>query len=138
MKHIDAALQAVRHAARLRGAVACATCGYAWIEALVAGDPVVCAECHARERGVATTENHHLAGRANSPVTVRLSANEHRILTSLQRAWPTETLRNVWGDPRLIRAAWLRGVADLLYLIARSHEMNVPRGAHRYGEQHEV
>jgi len=132
MRLIDIALQKARHADRLRGALACATCGYAWPEALVAGDPIVCAECDARERGVATVEDHHLAGRANSTRTIRVGANEHRILTHFQRSWPVHTLRNVGRDSRLVRAAWLRGIADLLYLIARSHEVNV------YGDQHEV
>ncbi len=130
--HIGDIVRTARHAGRLRDAIACSRCGVAWREALVPGEPVVCAECDARERGIATTELHHLAGRASSNVTIRIGVNEHRILTTLQRAWPSETLRNISRDPRLVRAAWFRGIADLLVLRARAYEYD-----YHYGENHE-
>lgn len=111
-------MRKARHTDRLRGTLECSRCGFPWPEALVLGEPIVCAECDANERGVDTIEAHHLAGRANSSLTIRIGANAHRFLTVAQRAWPSTTLRNVEHDRRIAIAALSRGVADLFVLVA--------------------
>jgi len=118
MRHTEAALRKARHTERLRGTVECSHCGFPLSEALVLSEPIVCAECDAEERGVDTMEAHHIAGRANSSFTIRLGANAHRVLTVAQRAWPSTTLRNAEHDTEIAIAALLRGIADILALVA--------------------
>jgi len=122
MKHTETAIRNARHAERLRGAFECSRCGFPLPEALVLSEPIVCAECDAEERGVRTIEAHHIAGRANSSLTIPLGANAHRVLTVAQRAWPSTTLRNVERNRGIAIAAMLRGIADLLGLVATCYE----------------
>jgi hypothetical protein len=64
-------------------------------------------------------DNHHPAGKANSPVTIPIPVNDHRaILSVAQFDWPEETLENPNGDPYLRMAASIRGFMDMLaYLV---------------------
>lgn len=79
-------------------------------------DTVRCVECRLLAHDGVPIERHHLAGRANDPVTVPIPANEHAVLSDLQLAWPRETLRNPDGSPLLKAAASLRGWLDVLRL----------------------
>lgn len=103
---------------RLRNARACSRCGHTRIEALVATIPVLCARCYAQQRGVSTIEHHHVAGQSNFDWTIPLDVNDHRLLSDLQRRWPTRTLRNPSGDDWLRLSGLLRGIADILVLLA--------------------
>lgn len=78
---------------------------------------LVCHECRAIEEGWSWMEDHHVSGRANSPVTVAVPANDHAVLSEFQRAWDGDTLRNPDGSPLLRAAAALRGWVDVLRLI---------------------
>jgi hypothetical protein len=64
---------------------------------------------------------HHVAGKANSPVTVPVPVNDHRACLSVAQAdWPKSTLMNVHGSPLLAAAACVRGFVDMVfYLIER-------------------
>jgi hypothetical protein len=62
-------------------------------------------------------EYHHLAGRANSSLTVTIDANMHRVLNDMQHDWPENTLRNQDGDPLIALAATLRGCIDMLMYV---------------------
>ena len=80
-------------------------------------DGIECYECLCLRQGRSPIELHHPAGRHNSPITVAIPANEHRLLSRLQRGWPEQTLRNSDGSPLLEMAAIIRGWLDVLYLI---------------------
>ena len=64
-------------------------------------------------------DNHHFAGKANSPTTVPVPVNDHRACLSVAQAdWPKSTLVNPQGSPLLAAAACVRGFVDtVLYLI---------------------
>ena len=58
-------------------------------------------------------DQHHIAGRANSPITTSVPANDHRAdLTVKQREWPNVVLQNPDGCPLLRAAAHIRGFVD--------------------------
>ena len=64
-------------------------------------------------------DNHHIAGNANSDLTISIRANDHRAhLSEDQKDWPAETLENPDGSPLLMASASIRGFIDVdLYLI---------------------
>jgi hypothetical protein len=68
-----------------------------------------------------TLDDHHVAGRRNSSVTVPVPVNDHRaILSEAQYDWPRTTLENPKGCPLLMAAGCIRGVIDtVVYLIDR-------------------
>lgn len=118
---MSALIRRLRRRSRM-GRACCTRCGYARTAALVYGDPILCAVCDARERGVSDIEHHHIAGRANAPDTVAIDANTHRELTAMQHAWPVQTLRNPQGRRELRYAAILRGAADVAVWLAERLE----------------
>jgi hypothetical protein len=89
-------------------------CGESRAEALIAGSmPVICADYDRKRRGKTPIDEHHVAGKANSPVTTPMPVNDHRaILSVAQYDWPTETLENPDGSPVLAIAARSRGYVD--------------------------
>jgi len=101
-------------AARRAGKNARCKCGESRPEALVTGrKPAICVECQRREQGKTTMDNHHVAGKRNSPVTICVPANDHLAeLSAAQFDWPTETLRNPSGNQLLKVAASIRGYID--------------------------
>jgi hypothetical protein len=107
-------------ARRLVGKHARCACGETRPEALIRGTkPTRCAACQRKRDGRATTDEHHVAGQNNHPLTVPVPVNEHRaVLTVMQMDW-SETMReNPSGCPIIAGAAMLRGVVDtILYLI---------------------
>ena len=95
-------------------------CGEQRPEALISGSsPIICAECQRKRKRQSVFDNHHIAGRANSPVTVPVSANDHRAeLSAAQYDWPMETLENPDGSPLLKGAACIRGATDwIIYIL---------------------
>lgn len=89
-------------------------CGESRAEALISGsDPVICAACDRKKRGKSTRDDHHVAGKSNSSVTIPVPVNDHRAeLSPAQYDWPTETLENPNRNPVLAAAASTRGFAD--------------------------
>jgi hypothetical protein len=65
-------------------------------------------------------DNHHVAAKANSTVTIPIPVNEHRaVLSTAQYDWPKDTLENPDGSPLLKGAACIRGTADtVIFLIS--------------------
>ena len=95
----------------------CGSCGVDEPIVLIqTADGVACYECLAGAGGRAQMERHHIAGQHNSSVTVEIPANQHRVLSELQRTWPEATLRNPDGSPLRQIAAALRGGLDLVHL----------------------
>jgi len=116
-----AAIRRKAIAARRAGEKVCA-CGEDRPEALIQYTaPAICMECDRKQRGVSTEDDHHFAGKANSPVTISELANDHAELNEMQRAWPERTLRNPEGSPLLAHAAEIRGLVDVnVFLYRRS------------------
>lgn len=115
-----AAYQREAIAERRVGEGAQCACGESRAEALIPGsDPVICAACDRKKNGKTTLDEHHVAGKSNSPVTILVPVNDHRARLSVdQYDWPKETLENPDGSPLLRAAASIRGFVDvLLYLI---------------------
>ena len=66
-------------------------------------------------------DKHHVAGRANSPVTIPIHTNDHRAILSVdQYDWPLLTQENPNGCPLLAAAGCIRGFIDTArYLIEK-------------------
>jgi hypothetical protein len=95
--------------------------------ALHGGHPhITCYECSARLVGRSLIERHHPASRHNSPATVPIPGNDHRVLSDMQRDWPERTLRNPDGSPLLVAAAAIRGWLDILWLVVQRTVGHVP------------
>jgi hypothetical protein len=79
----------------------------------------LCKECERKRRGHKTTDNHHVAGKPNDPITVPVPVNDHRARLSVEQMdWPKETRENPGGSPLLASAARKRGYTDTsVYLI---------------------
>jgi hypothetical protein len=92
-------------------------CGESRPEALV-GNSGVCAACKRRSKGHTTMDNHHAAGKANSPVTVPVPVNHHRaVLSESQYDWPKKTLENPDGCPLRAASACIRGFIDTVVFL---------------------
>jgi hypothetical protein len=113
---IRAAVRRSKVERKLGTSTSCTRCGESRIEALVARSrPRLCEECYRERRGVKRKDEHHIAGKANSPVVIEVPANDHRaVLNQAQYEWPPRTLQNPDGSPILAAAAALRGIADIL------------------------
>jgi len=95
-------------------------CGEARPEALIThSDPTLCAACKRKSEGKTTMDNHHVAGKANSPITIPVPVNDHRAeLSVAQCDWPKKTRENPDGSPLLAAAASIRGFMDtIVYLV---------------------
>lgn len=76
-------------------------------------EPIMCEECQRKKRGKRTMDNHHVAGKANSPITTSIPANDHQAgLSVAQYDWPPATLENRDGCPLLRGSANIRGFID--------------------------
>jgi hypothetical protein len=82
-------------------------------------DPRLCTECRKERDGITRMEYHHIAGKANSDITIAVLANDHRAcLSEDQRDWPRQTLENREGSPLLRAAACIRGFLDTFVYLA--------------------
>lgn len=72
-------------------------------------------------------DGHHVAGEANSPVTIPIPINDHRARLSVdQYEWPKETLENSNGSPLRAAAARIRGFDDVLYYLIEKLLLETP------------
>lgn len=109
-------------AQRLAGKNARCACGEDRPEALIRRTkPIRCGACQRKRDGKATTDEHHVAGQNNHPLTVTVPTNEHwAVLTVMQSDWSKTMRENPNGCPIMAGAAMLRGAADtIIYLIER-------------------
>lgn len=98
------------------------TCGEARPEALIPGtEPIICASCKRKHKGQATTDRHHVAGKANDATTISVDVNDHRAeLNVAQQDWEKPLLENPDGCPVVAVAARIRGFADtLIHLLKK-------------------
>jgi hypothetical protein len=76
----------------------------------------MCFACARQKSGHSTFDNHHVAGEANSPLTMPAPVNDHRaVLNVAQYGWPRQTLENPKGCPLLTAAARNRGSIDYIH-----------------------
>jgi hypothetical protein len=115
---------------RLGEAKSCTQCGESRPEALVARSrPRLCEQCYRDRRGVKRTDAHHVAGEANSPITIEVPANDHRAaLSSAQYEWPPKTLQNPDGSPILRMAGAVRGATDFISELVTRFLTSCARG----------
>ena len=133
---IKAAARQARAQRRVGEGAICA-CGEARPEALITGrKKTICFTCDALQRGKSLLEAHHVAGRANSPVTFEVPINDHRAdLSVAQYDWPIATLRNLEGSPLLAASARIRGFIDMLLYLIRSLLEALPDELEAYDAQ---
>jgi hypothetical protein len=116
---ITAAARRSKAARRVGVGSACA-CGENRPRALIPGsNPMICAKFKRFKEGRSVYDNHHVAGKANHPLTIPIPVNDHRaILSERQLAWPNKTLENPDGSPLIAIAACIRGFIDtVVYLL---------------------
>ena len=116
-------------AERMSGKKKRCACGEFRPEALVARtNPIICTACQRRAQGMSIMDKHHVAGKANSPVTIQVDVNDHRAeLNTRQYDWPKRTLENPDGSPLLRAAGCIRGIIDTLILLVKSLLGWIPR-----------
>jgi hypothetical protein len=72
-------------------------------------------------------DNHHVAGKSNSPVTVPVSVNDHRAeLSVAQYDWKSEVLQNPEGNPLLKLSARVRGFIDTVFHLLKNLLLKIP------------
>ena len=87
----------------------------------------LCGECERERRGHKTTDNHHVAGKANNRATIPVRTNDHRArLSPDQHDWPEATLENADGCPLLAAAACIRGFVDYVYYAIEKYLLWIP------------
>ena len=117
---LDALARAARRARRMPPDAACATCTTREHLSVRPDGRVLCYADLQAERGVSTVEGDHLAGRANvADAITPLLANSHRTVTDWRRVVGVDDWPHANGDPLLVAAHLLAGLALHLLLIAR-------------------
>lgn len=103
-------------------------CGESRPRALIRGsDPVICARCDRQAKSKSTLDAHHVAGEANSPVTIPIPVNDHRArLSADQYEWRKGTLENPKGSPLRAAAARIRGFIDVVYYLIEKLLLGIP------------
>lgn len=115
-----AAYARASQAVRRVGVGARCACGQNCAQALMKqSTPMICARCQRKSAGKTVMERHHIAGKANSNITISIPVNDHRGRLSVDQAeWLVETLRNPDRCPLTAIAACMRGFGNTVrYLI---------------------
>jgi hypothetical protein len=96
-------------------------CGETRPQVFASRNSKLCAKCERKKRGHKTTDDHHVAGKANDPITIPVDVNDHRArLSADQMDWPKETRENPDGSPLLAAAGAIRGFIDtVVYLLGK-------------------
>jgi len=99
----------------------CSKCGEDRPEALIPNsEPMICARCQRIQKRQSTTDDHHVAGKANDKMTIPVDVNDHRAaLSAAQHDWERGLLQNPDGCPLKAGAARIRGRQDTInYVIS--------------------
>jgi hypothetical protein len=103
---------------RLLTGVACEACGTTMHVSLNSGR-ALCYACRRAAGGARPVERDHIAGRANlGGLLIDLRANDHRTVTELRLRMGVDAWPPAAGDPLLVLAHVLAGLASLLFLFA--------------------
>lgn len=107
--------QRVRH---LPSEARCEACGTDQHVSPATDGTLRCYACKQAARGVTTVERDHVAGRANlGGLLVDLRAADHRTVTEMRLALGLDAWPLASGDPLLVLAHVLAGIASLLVLL---------------------
>ena len=116
---IAALLREARRKRRRDPSAACALCGIAKHLSPCAEGRTLCYADLLEERGLAPVELDHVAGRRNlGGLRVTLRANEHRTVTEWRLLLGIEDWPDARGDPLLLAAHIVAGIATILLLVA--------------------
>lgn len=116
---LEALARSARRRERLGADARCGVCGTDRHPVRRPDGRVLCYEDSLAERDMRVSESHHVAGRANvGGLLVELWANDHRTVTELSQRLGVGDWPDADGDPLLILAHFLAGLATLLALVA--------------------
>jgi len=112
-------LREARRTRRRDPSAACAVCGIAKHLSPRADGRTLCYADLQKERGLAAVELDHVAGRRNlGGLLVTLLANDHRTVTEWRLLLGIEDWPDANGDPLLLAAHIVAGIATILLLVA--------------------
>jgi hypothetical protein len=115
---LDALAREARRKRRLPAEATCDGCGTTKQPSLRPDGRVLCYACVQLENGRRPFEEDHIAGRVNlAGLVVRLDPNAHRDVTDLRLQLGTSDWPTAGGDPLLILAHFLAGLATLLVIL---------------------
>lgn len=97
---------------------ACADCGTRRLQALTTvDDQVVCYRCLNRRRGLPAFEQHHFVAALQTPETIPVPANDHRVIEDGKHDYPVEVWTNEHGRTVLMAVAVLAMAGALGYCL---------------------
>jgi hypothetical protein len=116
---IDALVRERRQSRNARRVAHCERCRDPRHLVTTAAGETLCYACRRLETGGSGFERDHVAGRANlGGLLVDLRANDHRTVTDIRIRLGIDTWPAAAGDPLLVLAHVLAGLASLLILFA--------------------
>lgn len=117
---LETLVREARSRRRLPRGATCETCRAARQLSAKRDGRVLCYACLQTELGRSGVEEDHLAGRVNlAGLVVRLQANAHRDVSDLRTQLGKDDWPDADGDPLLVLAHFLCGLATLLVVLAR-------------------
>ncbi len=97
---------------------------------------VLCGECSRKAQGRSPYDKHHIAGKANSSLTILVPVNDHRAWLSVaQGYWPKDVLENPNRDPGIATVALVYGCLDVVIYVIVSTLFRVGRVVEALGEE---
>jgi hypothetical protein len=116
---VDALVRERRQIQHVRRDARCARCKENRHLSRTPDDRLLCYACRRLETGGSAIERDHVAGRANlGGLLVDLLANDHRTVTDIRTRLGASEWPKADGDPLLVLAHVLLGIASLLVLFA--------------------
>jgi hypothetical protein len=116
---IDALVRERRQLRDARRVARCERCRDPRHLATTPAGETLCYACRRLETGGSAVERDHVAGRANlGGLLVDLRANDHRTVTDIRLRLAMDEWPAAAGDPLLVLAHVLGGLASLLFLFA--------------------
>lgn len=116
---VDALVRERRQIHRVRDDARCARCSGGRHLSRASDGRLLCYACRRLETGGAAVERDHVAGRANlGGLLIDLRAKDHRTVTEMRARLGITDWPRADGDPLLVLAHVLAGIASLLVLFA--------------------
>jgi hypothetical protein len=116
--HVDALVRERRQIEAVRRDARCERCKDGRHLKRTPDGRVLCYACRRLETGGSVVERDHVAGRASlGGLLVDLRANDHRTVTDLRIRLGIDDWPNAEGNPLLVLAHVLAGIASLLFLF---------------------
>lgn len=119
LEPLKAATAAARRRRRVPAGSICARCGSGDHLVLAPDGQILCYADRRAETGIRPFEEDHIAGIVNvGGVVIRLHPNAHRTVTELRSTLGMDDWPRADGEPLLVLAHALAGIATLLWLAA--------------------